>query len=184
MHQPRRREGREARRFVLLMAERVHNVLFLCTGNSARSILCEAYLNAHGRGRFAAYSAGSFPKGEVNPFTLDTLGHAGLGTGGYRSKSWDEFSREGAPQMDFVITVCDSAAGEVCPTWPGQPVTAHWSFSDPAAFDGPDDEKHRRFREIFRQIRNRIDLLMQLPLARLERLAVKRELDAIGRNES
>lgn len=166
------------------MTERVHNVLFLCTGNSARSILCEAYLNAHAAGRFRAHSAGSFPKGEVNPLTLEALRHAGLPHDGYRSKSWDEFARAAAPQMDFVITVCDNAAGEVCPTWPGQPVIAHWSFADPAAFEGPDEEKRRHFREIFRQIRNRIDLLLQLPLARLERLAVKRELDAIGRTES
>jgi arsenate reductase len=166
------------------MSGRVHNVLFLCTGNSARSILAEAYLNAQGRDRFRAFSAGSFPKAEVNPFTLDTLRHAGLGAGGYRSKSWDEFARPDAPHMDIVITVCDAAAGEMCPTWPGQPVTAHWSFPDPAAFAGPDGEKRVRFREIFRQIRNRIDLLMQLPLAKLDRLSVKRELDDIGRRPS
>jgi arsenate reductase (thioredoxin) len=166
------------------MGERVHNVLFLCTGNSARSILCEAYLNAHGSGHFHAYSAGSFPKGAVHPMTLETLQHAGLKNEGHRSKSWDEFARPGAPRMDIVITVCDNAAGEVCPAWPGQPVTAHWSFADPVAFDGSDAEKRHQFREIFRQIRNRIDLLVQLPLARLDRLAVKDELDSIGRSKS
>ena len=158
------------------------NVLFLCTGNSARSILCEAYLNAHAGGRFHGFSAGSFPTGHVNPLTLETLSHAGLDSAGYRSKCWDEFARAGAPHMDIVITVCDNAAGEVCPAWPGQPVTAHWSFADPAAFEGTDDEKRARFREIFRQIRNRIDLLLQLPPARLERLALKHELDTIGRS--
>jgi arsenate reductase len=159
-------------------------VLFLCTGNSARSILCEAYLNAHGGGRFRAYSAGSFPKPEVNPVTLETLRHAGLASEGYRSKSWDEFARPGAPHMDIVITVCDNAAGEVCPMWPGRPVTAHWSFADPAAFQGPDEDRRKCFREIFRQIRNRIDLLVQLPLVRLDRLAVKGELDDIGQSKT
>ena len=149
---------------VLRVSGRACNVLFLCTGNSARSILCEAYLNAHGAGRFRAYSAGSFPKGEVNPFTLETLRDGGLSDQGYRAKSWDEFARPGAEHMDIVITVCDNAAGEACPTWPGQPVTAHWSFADPAAFEGTDEQKRARFREIFRQVRNRIDLLIQLPL--------------------
>ena len=160
---------------------RVYNVLFLCTGNSARSVLCEAYLNANAARRFRAYSAGSHPKSEVHPMTLETLRLARLPTESFRSKSWDEFAKESAPQMDFVITVCDSAAGEVCPVWPGQPITAHWSFADPAAFEGRDVEKRAFFLEIFRQIRNRIDIFRNLPIARLGRLALKHELDEIGR---
>jgi arsenate reductase len=158
----------------------MHNVLFLCTGNSARSILCEAYLNAHADGRFRAFSAGSHPKGAVHPLTLETLRRSGLSAAGLRSKSWDEFARKDAPKMDLVITVCDSAAGEVCPVWPGQPITSHWSFADPAASTGSDEERLAFFREIFRQIRNRIDLLRSLKLERLERLALKRAVDDIG----
>ncbi len=159
----------------------MHTVLFLCTGNSARSILAEVYLRAAGAGQFRAYSAGSHPKGSVHPLTLDTLRHAGLPTADLRSKSWEEFARSDAPKMDFVITVCNSAAGEVCPVWPGQPITAHWSFTDPAAFQGSDEETRAAFREVFRQIRTRVDLLHNLPLAKLERLAIKRELDGIAR---
>jgi arsenate reductase len=162
----------------------MHNVLFLCTGNSARSILCEAYLNAVAGDRFHAFSAGSHPKGDVNPLTLETLRRSGVAAAGLSSKSWDEFAEVGAPKMDFVITVCDSAAGELCPVWPGQPITSHWSFADPAAFQGSEEERLHFFREIFRQIRNRIDLFRSLPLARLERLALKRELDDIGRSRS
>ena len=159
----------------------VLNVLFLCTGNSARSVMCEAYLNAKGKGRFRAYSAGSHPSGAVNPFTLETLSSSGLSPEGFRSKNWDEFAVADAPKMDIVITVCDQAAGEICPIWPGQPITAHWGFSDPAAFEGSDDEKRARFREIFRQIRNRLDLLMALPAERLPRLALKKEIDDLSR---
>jgi len=159
-----------------------HNVLFLCTGNSARSSLAEAYLNALTGGQFLAFSAGSHPKGQVHPLTLETLKRADISTAGLRSKSWDEFAAPSAPAMDFVITVCDSAAGEVCPAWPGQPITAHWSFPDPAAFEGSDEAKRAFFREVFRQIRNRVDLFRQLPLAKLDRLAVKRELDGIGQS--
>jgi len=159
-----------------------HNVLFLCTGNTARSILAETYLNAVSKGQFQAYSAGSHPKGQVHPLTVETLQHAGLKTENLKSKSWNDFARADAPRMDFVITVCDSAAGEVCPLWPGQPIAAHWSFSDPAAFEGSEDDKRAFFREIFRQIRMRVDLLRSLPLAKLDRLAVKRELDGIGRS--
>jgi arsenate reductase len=159
-----------------------HNVLFLCTGNSARSILAEKYLNSVSKGQFHAYSAGSHPKGAVHPLTIETLEHSGLKADGLASKSWDEFARTDAPRMDFVITVCDSAAGEVCPVWPGQPIAAHWSFSDPAGFEGSEDDKRAVFREIFRQIRMRVDLLRSLPLAKLDRLAVKRELDGIGRS--
>jgi len=163
------------------MQSTVYNVLFLCTGNSARSILAEAYLNRSGRGHFHAYSAGSHPKGTVHPLTIETLKGVGLPTSALRSKAWDEFARADAPKMDFVITVCDSAAGEVCPIWPGQPITAHWSFADPAAFRGSEAEARAVFREVFRQIRTRVDILCNLPFAKLDRLAIKRELDGIGR---
>jgi arsenate reductase len=179
-------ESGSSRRFGLLCAvvpgSAVYNVLFLCTGNSARSILAEAYLGAVGGDRFRAYSAGSHPKDKVHPLTTETLTHAGLRTANLRSKSWDEFARADAPKMDFVITVCDSAAGEVCPIWPGQPITAHWSFPDPAAFQGSETEAREVFRDVFRQIRTRVDLLRNLPLSKLERLAIKQELDGIGRS--
>jgi arsenate reductase len=161
---------------------RPYHVLFLCTGNSARSIFCEAYLNAVGGSGFRAFSAGSHPRGAVHPLTLDTLRLAHLPVQGLRSKSWEEFAAADGPKMDFVVTVCDSSAGEACPVWPGQPMNAHWGFADPAAFDGPDIERRAVFLEIFRQIRNRIDLFRNLPLARLDRMALKHELDAIGRN--
>jgi arsenate reductase len=161
---------------------RAYNVLFLCTGNSARSSLAEAYLNSASGGQFLAFSAGSHPKGQVHPLTIETLRRADVSTETLRSKSWDEFVAPGAPKMDFIITVCDSAAGEVCPVWPGQPVTAHWSFSDPAAFEGSDEGKRAFFREIFRQIRARVDILRNLPIAKLDRLAIARELDGIGRS--
>ena len=161
----------------------MHNVLFLCTGNSARSILAEAYLAAVGAPQFGAYSAGSHPKGAVHPLTIETLLHAGLPAENLRSKSWQEFARPSAPKMDFIITVCDSAAGEVCPVWPGEPINAHWSFPDPAAFQGSEDEARAFFRKIFRQIRTRVDLLRNLPLAKLDRLAAKQELDEIGERD-
>ena len=163
------------------MSERVYNVLFLCTGNSARSILAEGLLNFEGRGRFRAFSAGSFPKGTVNPFALTTLKQAGLPTEGYRSKSWDEFAREDAPVMDFVFTVCDDAAGEVCPVWPGHPVTAHWGMPDPAAVEGSEAEKAQAFRETLRMLTNRIRVFTALPIAKLDRLALKKHVDDIGR---
>ena len=163
--------------------QRLYNVLFLCTGNSARSVLAESYLNAVAGDRFRGHSAGSHPKGAVHPFTLDTLRLAHLPIAGLRSKSWDEFAGEDAPKMDFVITVCDSAAGEVCPVWPGQPMTAHWSFPDPAAFEGREVEQRAFFLEVFRQIRNRLDLFRNLRIARLGRLALKQELDDIGRTD-
>ena len=163
------------------MSAGVLNVLFLCTGNSARSILCEAYLNAVTGERFHAFSAGSHPKGAVHPLTLETLRWARLPAEGLRSKSWDEFAQPGAPNLDLVITVCDSAAGEVCPIWPGHPLTAHWSFPDPAAFQGPEVEARAVFLDVFRQIRTRLDILRNLPMAKLDRLAIKNELDAIGR---
>ena len=136
---------------------RARNVLFLCTGNSARSILAEAYLNARGKGQFRAFSAGSRPNGTVNPFALKLLQKHGIGTEGLRSKSWDEFARPGAPALDFVFTVCDNAAGETCPYWPGQPVTAHWGVEDPAAVDGGDEEKRRAFLQAFTLLSARID---------------------------
>ena len=158
-----------------------YNVLFLCTGNSARSILAEAYLNTVSGAQFHAFSAGSHPKGAVHPLTLETLRRADISTESLESKSWDRFAQADAPRMDIVITVCDSAAGEVCPIWLGQPVTAHWSFPDPAAFQGSDEDSRAFFREVFRQIRARVDLLRSLPLAKLDRLAIMRELDGIGR---
>ena len=161
--------------------ERRYNVLFLCTGNSARSVLAESYLNNSAGDRFCAFSAGSHPKGAIHPMTLDTLRLAHLPVAGLRSKNWDEFAKPDAPRMDFVITVCDSAAGEVCPIWPGQPITAHWSFSDPAAFEGREVEQRAFFLEIFLQIRTRLDIFRNLPLSRLDHLALKRELDDIGR---
>jgi arsenate reductase (thioredoxin) len=156
------------------------NVLFLCTGNSARSILAEAYLNSAGRGRFKAYSAGSKPGGRVNPFALELLSSTGIDTTGLRSKSWDEFASSGAPTMDFVFTVCDSAAAEPCPYWPGQPMTAHWGVPDPAAVEGSDEEKRKAFRSTLSVLSTRINLLVNLPLEKLERLALKKKLEEIG----
>jgi protein-tyrosine-phosphatase len=157
------------------------NVLFLCTGNSARSILAEAYLNAAGKGRFAAYSAGSHPAGAVNPFALELLQKNRIDAADLRSKSWDEFARPGAPVLDFVFTVCDNAAGEVCPIWPGQPMTAHWGIQDPAAAQGNDEVKRRAFLRAFSELSTRINLFMSLPLDKLDRLVLKKKLDEIGR---
>ena len=156
------------------------NVLFLCTGNSARSIMAEAILNREGKGRFRAFSAGSHPKGEVNPYTLRLLERLNYDTRGARSKSWDEFAREGAPDMDFVFTVCDDAAGEVCPVWPGQPMTAHWGVPDPAAVTGSPEQVARAYRDAFVALERRIGLFLSLPLASIDRLALKKELDNIG----
>lgn len=163
------------------MEERVYNVLFLCTGNSARSILAEVLLNQMGQGRFRAHSAGSYPAGKVNPFAIETLSRARLPTEGLRSKSWNEFADAGAPQLDFVFTVCDNAAGEVCPVWPGQPMTAHWGVEDPAAVDGPDEDKRRAFAATFNQLGNRIRILVSLPLDKLDHLSLKTRLDEIGK---
>ena len=145
------------------------SVLFLCTGNSARSILAEAYLNQAARGRFRAYSAGSKPAGRVNPFALELLRKGGLPTSGARSKSWDEFARPGAPKIDFVITVCDSAAA-VCPVWPGNPVKAHWGVPDPAAVEGPDEQKRRAFKDALITLSRRIDLFLALPVEKLDEI--------------
>lgn len=157
------------------------NVLFLCTGNSARSILAESLLARWGNGRFRAFSAGSFPKGHVHPRTLELLTSLGLPTAGLRSKVWDEFAAPGAPKMDFVITVCDQAAGEVCPIWPGAPVTAHWGVADPAAVEGDEAKQAQAFRTAYRELETRIKLFLSLPLAQLDRLARQREAEKIGR---
>ena len=162
------------------MAHTPCNVLFICTGNSARSILAEALLNEMGGGRFRAYSAGSDPKGQVNPFAIKELQSMHISVDGLRSKSWEEFARPDAPQMDFVFTVCDDAAGEVCPLWPGQPVSAHWGMPDPAAVEGSDEDKRKAFRETAVTIRRRLELMLALPLDRLEKLAVHSEMQQIG----
>jgi protein-tyrosine-phosphatase len=159
----------------------MRNVLFLCTGNSARSILAEAYLNAAGKGRFVAYSAGSHPAGAVNPFALELLNKNRLPTKGLRSKSWDEFAVAGAPPLHFVFTVCDQAAGEVCPVWPGQPMTAHWGIEDPAAATGGEETKRRAFFRAYTELTTRISLFLNLPIDKLDRLTLQRKLDEIGR---
>ena len=166
------------------MADKVYNVLFLCTGNSARSILAEALLDHWGRGRFKGFSAGSFPKGEVDPLTLRLLDKLGMSLPNARSKSWDEFALPGAPVMDFVFTVCDQAAGEVCPVWPGNPVTAHWGVPDPAAVEGMEETRMAAFRQAFRLLDARIKLFVSLPMEKLDRMAVKRRVDEIGRTAS
>ena len=160
-----------------------YNVLFLCTGNTARSILAEAILAREGQGRFRAWSAGSQPKGIVNPFAIALLSKLNHDTSGFRSKSWEEFARPGAPAMDFVFTVCDSAANEACPVWPGQPMTAHWGVPDPAAVEGSDADKALAFAEAYRQLSNRISIFVNLPIASLDRLALSERLAAIGRTD-
>ena len=165
------------------MSDTIYNVLFLCTGNTARSVLAEGVLRKDGAGRFNAFSAGSQPKGVVNPFALKVLGAYGYPVEGYRSKSWDEFAIPGAPTMDFVFTVCDSAAGEACPFWPGHPMTAHWGIEDPAAVEGTDIEKEAAFVTAFRQMRNRIAAFSALPVKSLDRMSLKARLDAIGQLE-
>ena len=161
------------------MADRVYNVLFLCTGNSARSILAEALLNKEGAGRFRAYSAGSFPKREVHPMSLEVLRSLGFETDGLRSKSWDEFAGPNAPRFDFIFTVCDDAAGETCPTWPGHPMTAHWGIEDPARVEG--DGQRDAFVTALRHLGRRIELFLALPLESVDRMALKNKLLEIGR---
>jgi arsenate reductase len=163
------------------MVQRPYNVLFLCTGNSARSILAESLIRHWGLGKFNGFSAGSHPKGAVHPIALELLRHMKLPTEGLRSKAWDEFAAPGAPVLDFVFTVCDNAAGEVCPVWPGQPMTAHWGVEDPAAVSGSEAEKWLAFRNTFKALENRIKIFVSLPIASLDRLKLQRELDAIGK---
>jgi arsenate reductase (thioredoxin) len=165
------------------MAERIYNVLFLCTGNTARSILAEGILRKDGEGRFNAFSAGSHPKGIVNPLALKVLETFGYPSSGYRSKSWDEFAAPDAPQMNFIVTVCDSAAGETCPLWMGHPATAHWGIEDPAAVDGTDIEEEAAFVQAFKYLRNRIALFLNLPLNQLDAASLHRELRDIGMTE-
>jgi protein-tyrosine-phosphatase len=162
------------------MSERVYNVLFLCTGNSARSILAEGILAKDGAGRFQAFSAGSQPKGEVNPFALKVLESFGYPATGFRSKNWEEFGGRDAPTMDFVFTVCDSASGEVCPIWPGQPMTAHWGIEDPAAVQGTDIEREAAFVQAFRYLKNRISLFTAIPIGKLDAIALGAKLREIG----
>ena len=159
-----------------------YNILFLCTGNSARSIMAEAILNQRGKGRFTAYSAGSHPSGQPRPEALKLIESARMPTTGLRSKSWDEFAGPGAPKMDFVFTVCDNAANEVCPFWPGQPMTAHWGIPDPAAVKGTPEEIARAFRDAFMVLDRRIGLFLSLPFATLDQFAIKREVENIGRS--
>ena len=162
-------------------AGRPYNVLFLCTGNSARSIIAEALMNYWGRGQFRGFSAGSHPKGAVNPIALELLRRMKLPTEGLRSKNWDEFAVPGAPPLDFVFTVCDNAAGEVCPYWPGQPMTAHWGLPDPATVEGSDTDKWVAFRHTFQALDHRIKIFASLPIASLDRIKLKERLDAIGK---
>ena len=162
------------------MSAKVYNALFICTHNSARSIMAEGLLNYLGKGKFVAYSAGSQPSGKVNPFALETLRRMGLPIDSFRSKDWDEFARPGAPQMDFVFTVCDQAAGESCPAWPGQPMTAHWGVPDPAAFQGSDEAKAKAFWDTAVILKRRLELMLALPFAALDRLAIQRQIRDIG----
>jgi arsenate reductase (thioredoxin) len=164
------------------MTDHVYNVLFLCTGNSARSILAECILNREGKGRFHAFSAGSQPKGQVHPFAIDLLRKLNHPTAGLRSKDWEEFAVPEAPAMDFVFTVCDSAANEICPVWPGQPMTAHWGLPDPAAAEGTEAERRLAFADAYRMLLNRISVFTSLPMPSLDRLALQKRLDEIGRH--
>jgi protein-tyrosine-phosphatase len=165
------------------MTERIYNVLFLCTGNSARSILAESLLNTLGRRKFRAFSAGSYPKGQVHPMAIDLLNRMNLPTEGLRSKSWDEFAAAKAPSLDFIFTVCDNAAGEACPVWPGKPMTAHWGIADPAAAQGTDADKALAFRKAFKELETRIKLFANLPIASLDRTKLQEALRTIGRQE-
>ncbi|ANN77893.1 arsenate reductase ArsC [Bordetella flabilis] len=163
------------------MQDKVYNALFICTGNSARSILAEGLLNGLAQGRFRAYSAGSQPKGEVHALALATLEKLGMPATGYRSKSWDEFTLPDAPQLDFIFTVCDNAAGEVCPIWPGKPMTAHWGVPDPAAVAGSDEDRLKAFQDAARVLKRRIELFLSLPMDRLDAMSLHQELHGIGK---
>jgi len=160
--------------------DRIYNVLFLCTGNSARSIMAEAILKHLGKGRFHVCSAGSHPAGRVNPLAIEQLQRASLPIGGLRSKNWDEFSAPHVPALDFVFTVCDKAAGEECPVWPGQPMTAHWGIEDPAVVEGSEDDKRQAFAKAFTQLNRRISIFLSLPFSKIDVMALKKELDTIG----
>jgi len=164
------------------MEDRIYNVLFICTGNSARSIMAESMMNFLGRGRFSAYSAGSHPQGKVNPLALQTLASMRLPHEGFRSKNWDEFAQPGAPGLDFVFTVCDNAAGEVCPMWPGQPMTAHWGVEDPAAAEGTEEQRLQVFRSVALTLKRRIELFLALPLHKLDAVALRQKLQSIGKH--
>jgi arsenate reductase len=166
------------------MPQREYSVLFLCTGNSARSIMAEAIINRVGRARFRGFSAGSHPKGEIHPYALDLLRNLNHSTEGLRSKNWDEFAKPDAPQLDFVFTVCDKAAAEVCPVWPGQPKTAHWGLPDPVVAEGTEAERHLAFADAYRMLNNRISIFVSLPLDAIDRLTLQRRLDEIGRDRS
>lgn len=165
------------------MGEKLYNVLFLCTGNSARSILGESILNRLGRGRFQAFSAGSHPAGAVNPHAIEMLKRLNYPTEALRSKNWDEFAKPGAPELDFVFTVCDNAANEVCPVWPGQPMTAHWGLPDPAAVTGTSAEIAAAFADTYRMLERRIDIFVNLPMKSIDRLSLQKRLDEIGRSK-
>lgn len=162
------------------MTERTYNVLFICTGNSARSILAEAIMRHLGQGRFQVFSAGSHPRGFVHPLTIETLDHFKHDTSTARSKSWEAFAADGAPQMDFVFTVCDTAAGEVCPVWPGQPMTAHWGFVDPSLVTGDDEVRRKAFHRTYMEIANRIRIFLSLPLHKLDRMSLQNALRELG----
>jgi protein-tyrosine-phosphatase len=167
-----------------MTTDRIYNALFLCTGNSARSILAESLLNHRGRGKFLAFSAGSFPKGQVHPVAVELLRRMNLPAENLRSKSWDEFAAPGAPPIDFIFTVCDNAAGEVCPIWPGKPMTAHWGIADPAAAEGTDAEKAFAFRKAFEELDVRIGLFTRLPIATLDSMTLQARLREIGQNNA
>jgi protein-tyrosine-phosphatase len=166
------------------MAERIYNALFLCTGNSARSVLAESLLNHWGRGKFRGFSAGSFPKGQVHPMALELLQRTNLPAQNLRSKSWDEFAAPGAPLIDFIFTVCDNAAGEVCPVWPGKPMTAHWGIADPAAVEGSEAERAFAFRRAFQELETRIKLLTSLPIDSFDRMTLQARLREIGKGST
>jgi len=166
------------------MTEQVYNVLFLCTGNSARSILAESLLDHWGKGKFRAFSAGSYPKGQVHPLAVELLKRTNLPAEGFRSKSWDEFAAPGAPPIDFIFTVCDNAAGEVCPVWPGKPMTAHWGIADPAAVEGTDVEKASAFRKALKELETRIKLFTSLPIVSLDSMTLQAQLRELGKNNT
>ena len=177
-------EGRACGELLRQMTERLYNVLFLCTGNSARSILAESLLNHWGHGKFRAFSAGSFPKGQVHPMALELLKRMNLPAEGFRSKNWDEFAPPGAPPIDFIFTVCDNAAGEVCPVWPGKPMTAHWGIADPAAVEGTDAEKAFAFRKALKELETRIKLFTGLPIGSLDGMTLQAKLREIGKSSA